>query len=65
MAGTKLLLITGEHLEVEGPTEDVAKALENAARSGVGTLAWLTETGTAKTLGVYPAHVVSVRQADE
>jgi hypothetical protein len=65
MARTLLLLVTGEQLEVEGPMNDVEKVLENAARSGVGTLASLTETATQKPVGVYTAHVVSVRPGDE
>ena len=65
MASTLLLLATGEQLEVDGPMSDVEKALENAARSGAGTLASLTETATRKPVGVYPAHVVTVRPGGE
>ena len=64
MATTKLLLVTGEQLEVEGTVEDAAKALENAARSSAGTLAWLEETATEEVLGVNPAQVVTVRTGD-
>jgi len=63
MPTTKLLLITGEQLEIEGSIDDVAKALENAARSSTGTLAWLNDT--AGRLGVNPAHVVTVRSGGE
>jgi len=65
MPTTNLLLVTGERLEVEGSIEDVAKALENAARSSTGTLAWLTETAAEPRLGVNPAHVVTVRPGQE
>jgi hypothetical protein len=65
MASTLLLLITGEQLEVEGAMNDVARALENAARSGAGTLASLTEKATQKPVGVYTARVVTVRPGDE
>jgi hypothetical protein len=65
MASTLLLLVTGEQLEVEGSMNEVEKALENAARSGAGTLAALTETTTQKPVGVYTAHVVSVRPGEE
>jgi hypothetical protein len=65
MASTLLLLVTGEQLEVEGSMNEVEKALENAARSGAGTLAALTETATQKPVGVYTAHVVSVRPGEE
>jgi hypothetical protein len=64
VATTKLLLVTGEQLEVEGTVEDAAKALENAARSSAGTLAWLKETATEEVLGVNPAQVVTVRTGD-
>ena len=65
MATTLILLVTGEQLEVEGPMGDVEKALENAARSGVGTPASLTERATQTPVGVYTAHVVSVRPGQE
>jgi hypothetical protein len=58
---TSLLLATGETLEVEGPLDEIAKRLENAARSSAGTLAWFDEAGESRRLGVNPAHVVSVR----
>jgi hypothetical protein len=65
LASTLILLITGEQLEVSGSAEEAAKALENAARSSVGTLAWLTEADSGKTLGVNPLQVVTVRATDE
>lgn len=61
MATTKLLLVTGEQLEVDGSLDEVAKTLENARRSGPGTLAWLRETVGEDRLGVNPAQVVTVR----
>ncbi len=65
MASTLLLLVTGEQLEVDGQIDTVEKALENAARSGAGTLAMFAETASEKPVGVYPAHVVTVRPQDE
>lgn len=65
MASTLLLLVTGEQLEVEGSLDAVEKVLENAARSGAGTLAMLAEANSEKPVGVYPAHVVTVRARDE
>jgi len=56
-----LLLATGETLEVTGPLDQVAKQLENAARSSAGTLAWFDEAQAEERLGVNPSHVVSVR----
>jgi hypothetical protein len=63
LGSSTLLLVTGEKLEVEGTPEEAAKALENAARSSAGTLAWLTETATGELLGVNPLQVVTVRTA--
>jgi hypothetical protein len=56
-----LVLITGERLEVKGTVEETAKALEDAARSSSGTLAWLTDAATGEVLGVNPPQVVTVR----
>jgi hypothetical protein len=63
MATTRVLLVTGEQLTVRGSQDEVAKALENAARSSAGTLAWLREKEAdgESTLGVNPAQVVTVR----
>ena len=60
MPTTRLLLVTGDELEVDGSLDKVAKELENAARSGSGTLARITETATRQEMGVYPAQVVTV-----
>jgi len=65
MATTKLHLITGDQIEVTGAVEDVAKALENAARSTSGTLAWLTDPATDERLGVNAAQVAMIRPGDE
>jgi hypothetical protein len=64
MPTTKLLLVTGEQLEIEGSVDDAARALENAARSSAGTLAWVKETVTDEALGVNPAHVVTLRAGE-
>jgi len=64
MATTKLLLITGDQLEVVGAVEEVAKLLENAARSTSGTLAWLTDQVTREQVGVNAAQVALVRAGD-
>ena len=62
MATTTLLLTTGEALEIDGELEQVSKALENAARSSAGTLAWLVEAPAGERFGVNPSHVVWVRR---
>jgi hypothetical protein len=61
VATTKLHLVTGEQLEVDGSPDEVAKVLENARRSSPGSLAWLRETVGDERLGVNPAQVVTVR----
>jgi hypothetical protein len=65
MAHTKLLLATGESVEVAGELEEVAKNLENAARSSAGTLVWLDDAATGERFGVNPVQVVWVRRGAE
>jgi hypothetical protein len=65
LATTTLLLATGESLELSGELEEVAKALENAARSSAGTLAWLEQAGDGERFGVNPGHVVTIRRGRE
>jgi hypothetical protein len=59
---TRILLSTGEQLDVDAPMDEVVKELENAARSSAGTLARLTESGSGEALAVSAAHVVLVRR---
>jgi hypothetical protein len=61
MATTRLLLSTADQLEVEGSIDEVAKQLENAARSGSGTLARLKAADTGEPLAINGAHVVAIR----
>ena len=56
MATTTLLLATGEALEVDGQLDEVAKQLENAARSSAGTLAWFEQAADGERFGVNPGH---------
>ena len=62
---TTLLLTTGEALEVSGELDDVAKQLENAARSSAGTLAWFELAVGGERFGVNPGHVVTIRRGRE
>ena len=64
MATTKLLLATGDHLEVDASLEEVVKELENASRSSVGTLARLTDAETGEPVAVNATQVVVVRPGD-
>jgi hypothetical protein len=65
MATTRLLLATGDHLEVDASLDEVLKELENAARSSPGTFARLKQAETGEPLAVKPAHVVTVRPGDD
>jgi hypothetical protein len=58
---TRILLATGDQLEVDASVDDVVKALENAARSSAGTLARLTLTGSGEPVALNASHVVLVR----
>jgi hypothetical protein len=60
MATTKLLLSTGDQLELDASLDEVVKALEDAARSSAGTLARLTQAGTGEPIAVNAAMVVAV-----
>ena len=64
MAATRLLLVTGETIEVAGGLEQVAKQVEDASRSSAGALAWFERTGGGH-LAINPAHVVSLQPEDE
>jgi hypothetical protein len=58
---TRILLATGEQLEVDAPIDEVVKELENAARSSAGTLARLTELESGEALALNATHVMLVR----
>ena len=60
---TKVLLSTGDSLEVAGAPDSVGKLLQDAVRSSPGTLAWLQDADSDEAVGVNPAHVVAVTRA--
>jgi hypothetical protein len=62
---TRILLATGDQLEVDASFDDVVKELENAARSSAGTLARLTQLETGEAIAVNAAHVVLVHPSTE
>jgi hypothetical protein len=64
-AQARLLLVTGEVVEVDGRVEQVEKTLQDAARSTPGTLAWLRHGRTGEPLAVNPAHVVTLGPGDD
>lgn len=60
---TRLLLSTGDQLDVAGALEEVEKPLQNAARSSPGTLARLTDALSGELVCVNPTHVVTLMPA--
>jgi hypothetical protein len=54
-------LLTGDVFTVEGTLDEVESKLSDAARSGQSRLAWFTEHGTGGSVGVNPAHVVTLK----
>ena len=61
---TELTLVTGERYVVSGDREQVEKAILAAARGSLMQFAWLEEADGARPVGVVPAHVVSLREAE-
>jgi len=61
---TRILLTTGEQLEVDGSVDEVVKVLENAARSSAGTLARLTQPESGQPVALNVEQVVLVRPSD-
>ena len=64
MPTTRLLLATGELLEVEGDSRAVEKRLQDAARSSPGTLAWMNDNASGEEIAVNPAQVVTLRPGE-
>ena len=64
MTATKVLLVTGETIEVAGGLEMVAKQVEDASRSSAGALAWF-DLNAGGRVALNPAHVVALRPQDE
>jgi hypothetical protein len=64
VTATKLLLVTGETIQVTGGLDDVAKKVQDASRSSAGALAWF-EQSAGERIGVNPSHVVAIRPQQE
>jgi hypothetical protein len=64
VTATKLLLVTGESIEVAGRLDEIAKQVEDASRSSAGALAWFEPTAGGR-MAVNPAHVVALKPKDE
>jgi hypothetical protein len=61
---TEIRLLGGDVFTVEGTTDEVERALSDAARSGQSRLAWLKEYGRGDSIGINPAHVIAVRLSE-
>jgi hypothetical protein len=61
MPCTEIRLLSGDVFVVEGTTDEVERALSDAARSGQSRLAWLRECGRGEAIGINPAHVIALR----
>ena len=64
MPCTEIRLLSGDVFTVEGTTDEVERALSDAARSGQSRLAWLRECGKGDSIGINPAHVIAVRVSE-
>ena len=62
---TELTMVNGERYMIGGEALDVEKAIIAAARGSIMQLAWLEEAESGRSLGVNPAHVVSVRGVED
>jgi hypothetical protein len=61
---TEIRLLSGDAFTVEGTTDEVERALSDAARSGRSRLAWLEEHDRGDAIGINPAHVIAVRRSE-
>ena len=64
VAHAEVRLQNGDVLRVEGTLDEVEGKLSDAARSGQSRLAWFTEQGTGGSVGVNPAHVVTLKVSE-
>jgi hypothetical protein len=62
---SEIRLADGETFAVEGVLDEVEKKLSDAGRSGQARLAWFKAHGTDAPIGVNPAHVATLRAADD
>ena len=62
---TELTMVNGERYMIGGEALDVEKAIIAAARGSIMQLAWLEEAESSRSLGVNPAHVVSLRAVED
>jgi hypothetical protein len=58
---TEILLVTGERLDVDETFEQAEACIIGASRGSMLEFAHLTDSATARTIAVNPAHVVAIR----
>ena len=63
IALTLIIMDTGERYQVDGSAESVEAAIVGASRGSIMQFAWLTETGTGRSLAINPLHVVALETA--
>jgi hypothetical protein len=61
MDSAEIRLVNGDVFTVDGDLDEIEKALSDAARSGQSRLAWFSEHGTGKRLGINPEQVAALR----
>ena len=61
VVGTEVVMINGDHYEVEGELTTVEATIVGAARGSIMALAWFTETTTGRSVGINPDQVVALR----
>ena len=64
MSDTEVVLAGGERVRVAGEIEQAENAIVSAARGSILELAWLTEAGTGRRVGINPDHVLMIRSLD-
>jgi hypothetical protein len=57
-------LLNGDAFTVKGTLDEVESKLSDAARSGQSRLAWFTEHGTDRSVGVNPSHVATLKVSE-
>ncbi len=65
MTDTEIVLAGGERVRVEGDAKRAETAIVSAARGSILELAWLTEAGTRRRVGLNPDHVLMIRSLED
>jgi hypothetical protein len=60
---TTVVLVTGVRYEIDGAPAKVESIIVAASRGSILQLAWMTETGSGRTIGINPQHVVALEPA--